>query len=359
MTQQKPKGPWIHRFSIRFFTIILAILIFWVLGFFVQDIESIRGPQYCEIEKTHVDQKLVDKQKQLNTDIAEAERNIADKQAEMKIVTEGSQSSQKTINQLIELQKLAVQKSVTLPEKQQTTLSESLTYFLGSQKQYQSNNAELSQLAKNKRELESKKLSNEKQLEEQRRPARSEYNKLREKHKLRLAFLQLLILIPLLAVGAFLIVKKRGSIYFPLFLGYSAAVLLKVSLVIHEYFPTRYFKYILIFGLLIAIAKILIHFIRVVAFPKAQWLTKQYREAYERFLCPICEYPIRTGPRKFLFWTRRTVNKIVPTKDAPKDEPYACPACGTKLFEECPECHKIRHALLPFCQHCNTEKKEK
>jgi len=358
-TQQKPKGPWIHRFSIRIFTVILAILIFWVLGFFVEDIESIKGPQYNEIEKTYVDQKLVEKQKQLLLDIAEADRNIVDKQTEMRIVSDSSRSFQKTINQLIELQKLTVQKSIALPEKEQTTLSNSLTHFLDSQKQYQNHNSDLSELTNNKRSLESEKLTIEKQLEEQRRPARAEYNKLREKHKLRLAFLQLLILIPLLAVGAFLIVKKRGSIYFPLFLGYSAAVLLKVSLVIHEYFPTKYFKYVLIFGLLIAIAKILIHFIRVVAFPKAQWLTKQYREAYERFLCPICEYPIRTGPRKFLFWTRRTVNKIVPTKENPKDEPYACPACGTKLFEECPECHRIRHALLPFCQHCNTQKDQK
>ena len=109
--------------------------------------------------------------------------------------------------------------------------------------------------------------------------------------------------------------------------------------------------------MLIAVAKVLIHFIRVVAFPKAQWLTKQYREAYERFLCPICEYPIRTGPRKFLFWTRRTVNKIVLPNDSTDYEAYACPACGTGLFEECEKCHNIRHALLPHCQHCNAEKK--
>ena len=58
-TQKKPKGPWIHRFSIRLFTVILAILVYWVLGFFVQDIESIEGPQYDVIEKTHLDQELV------------------------------------------------------------------------------------------------------------------------------------------------------------------------------------------------------------------------------------------------------------------------------------------------------------
>ena len=154
-----------------------------------------------------------------------------------------------------------------------------------------------------------------------------------------------------------MIIKKRVSIYFPLFLAFGGATLFKVTLVMHEYFPKRYFKYIVITVLLLAVARLLIYFIRVVAFPKARWLTKQYREAYERFLCPVCEYPIRTGPRKFLFWTRRTATKIVLPKEAPKEEPYSCPACGTPLFEECTECHNIRHTLLPHCQRCNAEKR--
>ena len=356
---QKPKGPWIHRFSIRLFTVILAILTYWILGFFVEDIESIRGPNYNEIEKVHVDQALVAKQKTLNADISTVDRDIENKRAEMQIVEDSSQNLQKTINQMLALQRASLEKSVSLPENEQSNLSESLAHFLDSQKRYQAHNTQLSKLTDKKRTVVAEKLAVEKQINVQRVPAREEYNKLREKHDLRIACLQLLILIPLLAAGAYLLVKKRGSIYFPLFLGYGAAALLKVSLVVHEYFPSRYFKYVLILVLLVSVAKLLIYFIRVVAFPKAQWLTKQYREAYERFLCPVCEYPIRTGPRKFLFWTRRTVNKIVLPNDLPKDEVYACPACGTSLFEECAECHNIRHALLPHCQHCNAEKKMK
>jgi hypothetical protein len=352
-----PKGPWIHRFSIRLFTVILAILVYWVLGFFVEDIESIKGPQYSEIEKEYVDQSLVEQEENLTADIAEVDRAIANKREEMQIVSDSSQNLQKTINQLIELQKIAVQKSAALPQTEQANLSESLGHFLESQKQYQAHSAELSILTDRKRSLESEKLSVEKQIERQREPAKKDYQRLKEKHDLRLAVLQLLILIPLLAAGAFLIIKKRNSIYCPLFVGYGAAVLLKVSLVIHEYFPTRYFKYVLVIGLLIAVVKLLVYFIRVVAFPKTQWLTRQYREAYERFLCPVCEYPIRIGPRKFLFWTRRTVNKIVLPNETAEDQPYSCPACGTSLFEECSECHGIRHSLLPHCEHCNAEKK--
>ncbi len=355
-TSPQPKGPWIHRFSIRLFTVILAILVYWVLGFLVEDIESIRGPQYEEIERRHVDQTLVKREKNLTADIAEADRAIANKRDEMRIIGDSSQNLQKTITQMIELQKLSVQKSFSLPEAEQMNLSESLSHFLESQKRYQGHNAELSALMEQKRSLQAEKSSVERKIGQQRKPAKKEYQRLREKHDLRIAAFQLLILIPLLAVGAFLIVKYRGSIYFPLFLGYGAAVLLKVSLVIHAYFPSRYFKYILVIGMLIVVVRLLIYFIQVVAFPKAQWLTKQYREAYERFLCPVCEYPIRTGPRRFLFWTRRTVNNIVLPKEAHEERPYSCPACGTVLFEECPECHGIRHALLPHCEHCGAEK---
>lgn len=354
--QPKPKGPWIHRFSIRLLTVLLALLIFWVLGFIVEDIESISGPRYDRIEAKYVDQELLQKQKRLEADISAVDRHIQNKQEEMRIVRDSSQNLQKTIGQLIELQKVTVQRSATLPRAEQADLSGSLTRFLESQKLYQSLNGELSSLTDRKRNLEAEQLTTARTIEEQRRPAEEEFRKLRDRHDLRLAGLQLLILLPLLAIGAFLIVKKRTSIYFPLFLGYGAATLLKVALVIHEYFPSRYFKYVLILALLLVVARLLIYFIRIVAFPKAQWLTRQYREAYERFLCPICEYPIRTGPRKFLFWTRSTVNKIVLPEGEDEDEPYACPVCGTVLFEECPSCHRIRHALLPHCQHCNAGK---
>jgi predicted RNA-binding Zn-ribbon protein involved in translation (DUF1610 family) len=103
-----------------------------------------------------------------------------------------------------------------------------------------------------------------------------------------------------------------------------------------------------------------IQLIRIVAFPKIDWLMRQYREAYERFLCPICEYPIRTGPRKFLYWTRRTVNRILPPGDLTgTDEPYTCPSCGTLTFEVCPSCQKIRHSFLPHCEHCGAKKEVK
>jgi predicted RNA-binding Zn-ribbon protein involved in translation (DUF1610 family) len=355
-TAQKPKGPWLHRFAIHIFTVILAILVYWVLGFLVQDIESIKGPPYADTEKQHINQELLERGRQLGIGIAAADRAIAAKREEMRIVNDSSQNLQKTINQLIELQKLTVQKGGMQPEAEQASLAESMARFLESQRQYQTYNAELSALSENKRVLEAEKLEVEQELGVQRGSAREAFKQLQERHNLRLAALQLLILLPLLAVGAVLLFRKRESIYFPLILGFAAATLLKVSLVIHAYFPSRYFKYVLVLGLLAVVVKLLVTFIRMVARPQVQWLLNQYREAYERFLCPVCEYPIRMGPRRFLYWTRRSVGKVTLPQAPHAEQPYTCPACGTRLFEICAECKQVRHALLPYCPHCHAEK---
>lgn len=356
-TSMKTKGTWIHRFAIRLFTLVLTVLLFWVLGFFVDDIRSIQGPDYTTIEKKHLDGNQVAKLAALDKQIVELTRQIENQTEKQRVVGDGSRNLQQTINQLIELQKLGLQKSISFSETEQANFTSSLKLFLDNQTKYQELSQAVSEVLERKQDLVQEKEQAEQAIEQQRKPAWNEFNALSQKHRLKLAFLQLVVLLPILLIATTIIIKKRTSIYFSIFLAFGAASLLKVALVVHEYFPSKYFKYILIGGLLLVVVRLLIYFIRTIAFPKTQWLVKQYREAYERFLCPICEYPIRTGPRRFLFWTRRTVNKIVvPTERGEQEEKYNCPACGSRLFEECATCHKIRHALLTHCLHCGTAK---
>ena len=356
-TAVQSKGTWFHRFAIRLFTVVLTVLAFWLFGFFVKDIRTIRGPDFAAIEREHVDKALVAKQAALEKQIADLTRQIANQTEKQRVVGDGSRNLQQTITQLIELQKLGLQKSVSFSDTEQANFTSSLTLFLEKQKRYQALSQTVSEMLDQKQDLVRDKEQTEQAIEKQRQPARAEFNRLGEKHRLKLAFFQLAILLPILILAATVMLRKRSSIYFPLFLAFGASALIKVGLVVHEYFPSKYFKYILIVGLLLVVARLLIYFIRTIAFPKAQWLVKQYREAYERFLCPVCEFPIRTGPRRFLFWTRRTVNKIVvPTEKTDQEEPYTCPSCGSGLFEECPACHKIRHAMLPHCSHCGVVK---
>ncbi len=297
------------------------------------------------------------KKDRVEKQIADLERDIANKREEQRLVGDSSQNLRLTINQLLDLQKLSIQKAVPLTESEKSNLSASLTRFLENQKLYQGMNQSLADLASTKLKLEEDKRQVEQQIAKQKEPAQKEYEKQSESHRLKLALYQLLVLVPLLLVAGFLVIRKRSSLYFPLLLSFGGAILVKVGFVVHEYFPSRYFKYILILVLLGVVVRLLIHLIRIVAFPKVEWMFQQRRQAYERFLCPICEYPIRTGPRKFLYWTRRTVHKILPHADPTvKVESYTCPCCGTGLFEECTACHNIRHSLLGHCEHCGAAK---
>lgn len=358
MSAAKAKGTWGTRFLIRLLAVALGVLIFWLLGFLMRDIKSIQGPNYAEIEKKYVDQALVDEQRDIQKRIDELDREVSGKRRQQQLVGESSQNLQTTINQLLGLKRLSIQKDVALSKAEERDLSLSLTRFLESQKAYQELNTTIADLTKQRLQSEEEQLRVERQLAKQREPAQKEYDRLEDAHRLRLAAYQLAVLVPLLLAATYLVIRKRASVYLALFLALGGATLVKVALVVHEYFPSRYFKYVLMLALLAVVIRCLVYLIRLVAYPKIDWLVKQYREAYERFLCPVCEYPIRIGPRRFLYWTRRTVHKVLPPGDSPNEaEQYTCPSCGTRLFEECPECRKVRHSLLGHCVHCGAEKK--
>ena len=352
-TEARSKGMWVHRLAIRLFTVALGVLFYWLLRFVVQDIQTMPGPDFASFESGHVRPELREKLHYLLKHLTELTRQIVNQKEPRRIVGDSSQNLQQTMAQLLELQKLGMQKSLPLSETEQANFATALNLFLENQRKYQDSSQAEADLVGRKQALIQEQQQIAQELSRQLEPARMEFNQATAQHRLKLAFLQLAMLLPILGIAVVAIVRKRSSLYFPLFLAFGVATLVKVTLVMHEYFPTRYFKYILIVALLIAVAGLLVYFLRSIAFPKATWLAKQYREAYERFLCPVCEYPIRTGPRRFLFWTRRSITKLpVACDPTAQEEQYVCPACGSQLFAECPACHKVRHSLLPHCAHC-------
>ncbi len=359
MNKEKPKtkGPWMHRFAIRFLTVVLALLVFWLLGFVVDDIRSVKGPDLAEIEKNHLDQIVVDRIAALEKELAGVERRIEGQRSKQEILGDSTSSLQNTIDQLLELQNKNLARNIPLSEEEQATFTGSLNLFLENQRHYQEINSGIALQLENQAALKEELQRARAVVEEQREPAQKEFKALKRRHDLKLASFQLLFLLPFLITAVLLFVRLRGHMYSPVFLAFAAASLFKIGLVLHEYFPSRYFKYILIVALLLVVLKVLAHFIRSVAAPGARWVIKQYREAYQRFLCPVCEYPIRRGPRKHLFWDRGSVRKLTVAAVTDEDESaYICPVCGTGLYEDCSACAKVRSSLLPFCEHCGDEK---
>lgn len=128
------KGTWVHRFAIRLFTVAFAVLVYWVLGFFVEDIRSLPGPDYTAVEKKHLDKELLAKQESLAKQIAELARQIENQKEKQRVVGDSSRSLQQTIGQLLELQKLGMQKSVAFSTTEQENFTRSLNLFLDNQR---------------------------------------------------------------------------------------------------------------------------------------------------------------------------------------------------------------------------------
>ncbi len=262
------------------------------------------------------------------------------------------------MDQLLAFGRLNLEKNVTPSSEEQKALAESQQRFLANQQQYQVLNEQLVQFGEQRRAIEQQQRNVQEKLSTAKAPINEEYRRLRRTHDLKMAALKLGFLVPLLIVAIVLFLKLRSGPYAPAVYALGIAVLLRVGIVMHEYFPARYFKYVLILAALAVVLRVFVYLVRMVAFPKNEWLLRQYREAYEAFLCPICSYPIRRGPLKYLFWTRRSIKKIraQPAATADGDEPYACPMCSTRVYEACEECGAVRESLLPSCRKCGRVK---
>ena len=347
------RGTWGIRFLIHALTLALGVLVFWLLGFVLDDIASVEGPDYAAVEAKYVGPELRTRQEDLDRQIGDLDRQLSSAREQQQIVSASSQNLQSTINQLLQLQRLSIEKQVAPSEADKSTLASSQASFLEYQTKFQELNQQIAGITAQKQKLEQEKSDLDRSINEKLEPAQREYEDLWQAHRIKLAAYQLAVLMPVLLVAAYFLAKRRGSPYYPLFLAVGGGTLVRVVLVIHEYFPTRYFKYVVTIALILVVVRLLVYVIRLVIHPKREALLKQYREAYERFLCPVCEYPIRTGPRKWLYWTRRTVHKVALQSGAgDTQEAYTCPACGTALFEPCPACSKVRHSMLPHCDHC-------
>jgi predicted RNA-binding Zn-ribbon protein involved in translation (DUF1610 family) len=349
------KGPWFHRFLIRLLGVVLALLCFWLIGFVVNDLGNLPGPSYQELEERILDQSLVARHQELRDSIRDTKRTIGEQQRRQDLLRDSTSNSQRTMNQLLAFQKLSLEKDVAPSAQEQQALAESQRLFLSNQKAYQELNERISELTDRLNGLEAQERELQTTLNEARKPIREEHHRLQRRHNLRMAGLKMAVLLPLLVVALVLFLKLRGGPYAILAYAVGAAVLVKVGLVMHEYFPARFFKYILIGVCLLIVLRALFYLIRMLARPQRSWLLKQYREAYEAFVCPICSYPIRRGPMKFLYWDRRSIRRLASrpggeAEDA--DEPYVCPACSTTLYEKCSKCGQTRHSLLPTCQSC-------
>ena len=242
----RPSGTWGLRLLIRLGAVALGILAYWLLGFLVQDIRSVPGPEYEQFAKRHVPADLTRKRETLQASIETLRREESARQETQRITADASHNLQRTMQQLIELQKLSTERQVALTDGDRANLAANLEQFLKFQTEYQALSAELAKLGEQRRGVEAETREVEKQIETLSQAAREEQAKAWATHRLKLAAGQLALLLPLLAGAGWLLARRKESPYLVAHLAVGSAILLKVVGVVHEYFPKRVFNYLLI-----------------------------------------------------------------------------------------------------------------
>ena len=355
--ESEPRGTWWQRWLIAIFSLALTLLFFWALGFILQDIGRLPGPDWNRISSDRLDPVMAATTTRLEEEQAGIKRKLENEERRRQVLRDSTATSQKTLGQLLELQRMSLEQKSTLPEAQQQALVESQRVFLANQQRDQELTESISDHQERQAAIAEELRQHLLQVNVAQTPVREEYQRLQTSHRLRLAAIKIGVLAPLLVLAGLLFARLRNSLFAPMVYAFGAAVLARAFFVMHEYFPAEYFRYILIATALAVIAWLLGRLLQLVARPGGRARQKQIREAYESFVCPGCRFPIRRGPLRFMAWTPRSLRRVSRPLAGQSDEPYACPSCGLQLFTACSACKGVRHTLLPACEHCGVEEK--
>lgn len=350
------KGPRGYRFLVITLNVVLALLVYWFLGFIMDDISNQPGPDLQQIQKKYQDPALVKDEKTINDKIQERLNTINEQQQQQKIIETSIHSYRDTMNQLLDLQKASIQKGVTFSEGSEKNLQEVTNLYLNFQKQFQDLNSSITKANLEVQQLQNKVRDIDTKLSKQNEEGTKEYNNLWTQHNWIMAGLQLLILIPLLLISFYVFRKYKESPYKTMIIAIGVAIFFKIAMVMQNYFPSFIFKYILVLVLIYLTAKILISKLRMMSTPNRSWLDKQYSESYQKGKCPMCEFSIKPSISKFFI----TENKnTIPSSNyhyLDNVSDYTCPCCGELLFEKCNNCSQVRYSLLSYCDSCGTQK---
>lgn len=352
--EKEGKGSSSSRFWVKMSAVVLGILFYGLLNFILDDLGAIQRPDYQKIQSKYISQSLLDQEQQLNNEINSHNNQIKRLSDNQQYIKNNADNLKTTIDQMLEIQKASLQKNIALSDKDKASLNEAQNVFLNYQNQFKNLNDEILNWQKSKHNIEEKLDGIHAQLDQKRKIADKSYTTLSKSHRFFQAKLQVGTLLLILLIGLFLLRRYYQSSYAIILKSIDISICIKIFMTMHEFFPSEYFKYFLILSLITLIIYLMTKLIQTIKSPKLDILIKQYREAYEHFLCPVCEFPIHMGPRRYLFWTRRSNIhlKLPKTKDGHDFEIYHCPACSTELFNQCPSCHKVRHTLLKSCTHC-------
>lgn len=350
-TKRKAKGSRGVRFFIAVLGITLGILFFWLLSFVEGDIGKIKGLKWEDIRREFVSESTDEEKESLTEEVSDLNQKIRNQTEQMNFISRSTSSHQNTISQLLTLQRDSLRKNEVFSDENRQILLQSQAIFVENQGKYQSYNNEIAELTQQLREKEKQLTKLNKEVAEQEVEARKKYD-------FKNAVFKLGFLIPVFLFVSYLFMKYRAGAYWPLVWSTFIASFIKTALVVHEYFSKPYFKYVALAVVIAIVLRLLVYLIKLIVAPKKDLLIKQYQQFYDKHVCPICTKPIKAGPLRYAGWKKKTTVIAPQGTEIDKQSAYTCPSCGTNLYDKCEKCGNIRHTLLPYCEHCGSEKSE-
>ena len=342
-------------------SMLLTLLSIWFLGFVLDDIGDIEGPDYRQVVEEYVDESLGQRAEELQEQIDGIGTRVRRQQELQSDLERSMDNARETMQQMMGLQRLSLEQQVPPTEAEREALASAQQRFLHAQDRFEAANSEIETSNEKKYQLGLELASVLDTADEQEQPAREDYDGRRRTHQFRVAAMKLAIIVPLFLLAAWMFARHRGSAYRSVLMALLAATFWKLGRVMFDHFPREFFKYIAITAALGIVLAFLLWMLRKAAKPNRRLLLDRYREAYRAHVCPVCTFPIVRGPLRFAQWTRKGPRFPVHVEpwnnghEATTETPYACPSCGTTLFTGCQACAAPRHTLLPFCEHCGDE----
>ncbi|HJN89444.1 MAG TPA: hypothetical protein QGG93_03840 [Verrucomicrobiota bacterium] len=352
-TKRNAPGP--LRLAISFLSLLLTIFFIWLLSFLLNDIGNLPGPDYNMIQKRHIPTERQAAADHLREQLTRIEKPIK-RQEEIQDTLQQSMSNAETaLTKIADLQRLSLEGGGQPSEVDRQAMENARSRFYKAQDEFESANATIISLKDERHQLKESIAGINAELSEFRDKALAEYSAANSAYELKIASLKLALVVPLLLLSAWLVRKKRGSIYQPFNGAALAATFWMVWLVMWDHFPRDFFKYIAILAAIGILGAFLAWSIRSAARPRRAMLLKRHREAYQNHRCPACDFPILRGAFQQAVWTKRGPKFHREAPSQTESSRYTCPSCGEGLFDKCGDCGEVTQTLLPYCSACGQE----
>ena len=234
------------RFGAFFLASLLSFLWIWLLAFLLEDVGRMNPVDYDEVYAAGMPSELIAELRGVNHEVGLLELRIKRQEQIQGVLQRDVESSGKVMEQMMNLQRLALEKGSVPSVVEREALAMAQETFLSSQGKYREANIEIQSANRTLFELQQKRTELETRKGSAEAPIQKEFRARQRARALIEASVRLGILIPLFLVAAATVRRRWRHPWRPIYLSFLVATFWTLGYEMFEQFPAEYFKYIAI-----------------------------------------------------------------------------------------------------------------